>query len=81
LGELQVLVDGREVEIVHQKLRAVLAALLIDVNRVVSVDALIDRVWGENPPKQPREALYSYVSRLRPCWPGSASRRPPVVTS
>ncbi|MEV6823524.1 BTAD domain-containing putative transcriptional regulator [Amycolatopsis sp. NPDC051102] len=42
-----------------------LVALLVDLNRPVSVDELADRVWGERLPRRPREALYGYVSRLR----------------
>lgn len=45
--------------------RCVLALLMIDVNRPVALDTLIDRVWGSAPPPQPSAALYSYISRLR----------------
>jgi len=65
LGEFQVLVDGRPVEIGHPRQRGVLVALLVDANRLVSVDQLVDRVWGARRPSGPRPALYSYVSRLR----------------
>ena len=65
LGEFQLLVDGRPVEIGHPRQRDVLVALLVDANHVVSVEQLVDRVWGGRPPTGPRPALYSYVSRLR----------------
>ncbi|MEO6082300.1 MAG: helix-turn-helix domain-containing protein [Umezawaea sp.] len=57
--------DRGPVVIKHARVKCVLAALLVDVNRVVSAETLMDRVWGEHLPKHPREALYSYVSRLR----------------
>ncbi|HEX4818384.1 MAG TPA: BTAD domain-containing putative transcriptional regulator [Nonomuraea sp.] len=47
------------------KLRTVLAALLVNVNDVVTVDTLIDRVWGESPPDGARNTLQNYVLRLR----------------
>ena len=42
-----------------------LASLLVDVNRPVSVDQLIDRVWADGPPSRARNALAGYLSRLR----------------
>jgi DNA-binding SARP family transcriptional activator len=44
-------------------LRAV--CLLVDVNRPVSTDQLIDRVWADEPPLKARNALAAYISRLR----------------
>jgi tetratricopeptide (TPR) repeat protein/DNA-binding SARP family transcriptional activator len=43
----------------------VLAVLLLDLGRVVSAEVLIDRVWGEDPPRSVRNVLYGYVARLR----------------
>ncbi|GAA2785084.1 AfsR/SARP family transcriptional regulator [Crossiella cryophila] len=65
LGEFQVLDGGAPVEIRHQRQRCVLAALLVDLNKVVRLDTLADRVWGEDLPGRPRDTIYSYVSRLR----------------
>ncbi|MEV7092610.1 BTAD domain-containing putative transcriptional regulator [Amycolatopsis sp. NPDC051045] len=65
LGELEVHVGGRPVEIRRPRLRGLLAALLTDLNKVVPADVLAERIWGEQLPVNPRNALYSYVSRLR----------------
>ncbi|HWM59066.1 MAG TPA: BTAD domain-containing putative transcriptional regulator [Pseudonocardia sp.] len=65
LGELDALIDGRPVDTGHARQRCVLAALLVEVNRVVPVDQLIDRVWAERPPHRARNALSAYLSRLR----------------
>ena len=65
LGEVGIWAAGRSVDAGHARIRTVLAALLVDVNRVVPADTLADRVWGEQLPRRPREALYSYLSRLR----------------
>ncbi|WP_219516226.1 AfsR/SARP family transcriptional regulator [Nonomuraea ceibae] len=47
------------------KQRTVLAALVADAGRLVTVESLIDRVWGESPPGSVRSSLYVYVARLR----------------
>lgn len=65
LGSVEGAVAGQSVNLGPPRQRAVLAALLLEVGRVVSVDQLIDRVWGEQLPGQPRKVLYSYLSRLR----------------
>ncbi|WP_284746089.1 AfsR/SARP family transcriptional regulator [Amycolatopsis sp. RTGN1] len=65
LGELEVRVDGRPAEIRRPRLRGLLTALLTDLNKVVPADVLAERIWGERLPVNPRNALYSYVSRLR----------------
>ncbi|MCV7375160.1 AfsR/SARP family transcriptional regulator [Mycolicibacterium arabiense] len=65
LGEVEVRVDGRRLEIGHARQCCVLAALLVDANRPVSVDQLVERVWAERPPHRARNALSAYVSRLR----------------
>ena len=45
--------------------RALLGALLLHVGEVVSVDTLIDSVWGERAPASARHMVHEYVSRLR----------------
>ena len=65
LGEIEVLLDGRRLDAGHARQRCVLAALLVEVNRPVPVDQLIDRVWADRPPYRARNALSAYVSRLR----------------
>ncbi len=50
--------------------RCVLAVLLMDANRVVPVDHLLDRLWGQRLPPSARDTLYSYLSRLRQAMAG-----------
>ncbi len=65
LGPLRVTARGVEVSVGTPKLRAVLAMLVINRNRPVAVDSLIDAVWQESPPPGARASLHSYVSNLR----------------
>jgi DNA-binding SARP family transcriptional activator/class 3 adenylate cyclase len=53
------------VEIGSPKQRAVLAVLALRVNEVVSRDALVAKLWGDDPPASATVTLRSLVSRLR----------------
>jgi DNA-binding SARP family transcriptional activator len=65
LGPLEVLADGRRLDLAGPRQRAVLAALVIDVGAVVSADRLIDELWGDAPPASATGSLQAYVSNLR----------------
>ena len=65
LGPLEVSDEVRRVEIGGHKQRALLASLLLHANEVVSLDRLIDELWGETPPPTAAKTLQAQVSRLR----------------
>lgn len=65
LGPLEVGVDGDVVRLGGRKQRAVLAMLVLDAGRVVSVDRLVDGIWGTRPPATAAKSLQGYVSELR----------------
>ncbi|GIG56943.1 hypothetical protein Lfu02_13150 [Longispora fulva] len=65
LGEVGVLVAGRWIGAGPPRQRCVLAVLAHAPGRVVHLDAVIDRVWGESPPPGARQTVYAYVARLR----------------
>ena len=65
LGPLQMMADGTPVPLGAPKQRAVLAMLVLNRNRPVSVDSLIDAVWEQSPVAAARTSIHSYVSRLR----------------
>ncbi|MBP2337235.1 DNA-binding SARP family transcriptional activator [Saccharothrix coeruleofusca] len=71
LGTVEAVHDGKLVDLGPGKQRAVLAALLVDANDVVSVDLLVSRVWGDTPPHHPQNTLYTYLSRLRRALAGA----------
>jgi predicted ATPase/DNA-binding SARP family transcriptional activator len=72
LGPLTVAIDGEPVALGGQKRRALLAALLLDANRVVSRDRLIDALWGEEPPDTANNTIQVYISQLRKLLPDGA---------
>jgi YVTN family beta-propeller protein len=65
LGPLEVVRSGCVVPLGGRRQRAVLALLLLEANRVVSVDRLAEDVWGGHPPQGSVTTLQSYVFRLR----------------
>jgi WD40 repeat protein/DNA-binding SARP family transcriptional activator len=65
LGPLEVLMDDGGVRLGGPKQRTVLALLASEVGNSVSVDALIDGVWGDEPTAGARSTLQTYVSNLR----------------
>jgi WD40 repeat protein/DNA-binding SARP family transcriptional activator len=65
LGPVEVCDGDRIVAFGSDRQRALLAILLLHANEVVSVDQLIDDLWGERPPLTALRTLQAHVSRLR----------------
>jgi DNA-binding SARP family transcriptional activator len=65
LGPLEARIDGRVVELGKAKERALLALLLLQADRVVSVDRLVDELWGEQVPGSAHKMVQIFVSQLR----------------
>ncbi|TML93785.1 MAG: hypothetical protein E6G03_15330, partial [Actinobacteria bacterium] len=65
LGPLEVSDETGPLLLGGLKQRAVLALLLLDAGRVVSVDRLIDALWGEQPPRTAPTSLQNFISALR----------------
>jgi DNA-binding SARP family transcriptional activator len=66
LGPLEVVVHaGTPLALGGTKQRAVLAMLALRVNQVVSLDFLVDGLWGTEPPTDPTNVVQVYLSRLR----------------
>jgi YVTN family beta-propeller protein len=65
LGPLEVLRYGRPLPLGGPRQRAVLALLLVEVNRAVSMDRLAEDVWDGHPPEGWANTLQTYVFHLR----------------
>jgi DNA-binding SARP family transcriptional activator len=78
LGPLEVVYRGETVPTGGQRKRALLARLLLEANRTVSIDALVDALWGDQLPSTAVKMVHIYVSQLRKVLPGGALQtRPP----
>lgn len=79
LGPVRVLADDRDLDIGHARQRSLLAMLLVDVNNVVPRERLAELVWDGRPPRQARNTLAGYATRLRKVLASLPGR--PVLSS
>lgn len=73
LGPVEVRSPGQHIDIGHARQRAVLAVLILELDRVVPTELLIDRIWGDDPPATVRNVVYSYVARLKAAIAGAGN--------
>jgi DNA-binding SARP family transcriptional activator len=65
LGPLTVRSGDRLMTVPRGKQRVLLAALLLDANRVVPMSVLSEAMWGTEPPPSADMTIRNYVKRLR----------------
>jgi DNA-binding SARP family transcriptional activator len=65
LGPVDALDGGRSIPLPAGKPLTLLRILLLNRNRVVSAETLIDELWGDDPSESATKALQGYVSQLR----------------
>ena len=73
LGPLEISVNGRPRVLPRRKQRLLLT-LLLSQEEVVSIDRLVDQLWGERPPKTAVGALQNLVSEVRKALGSSVVR-------
>ncbi|MFR9753759.1 ATP-binding protein [Nocardia sp. 004] len=69
LGEIALRRDGVLTPLPGARARLLLAALALRPGRSRSVQALIEDIWAQQPPRAPINALHTQVSRLRSALP------------
>lgn len=65
LGPVSACRRGSPLDLRGAQPRCVLAVLLLDAGDVTSLDRLVDALWGDAPPRDPRSLLHVHISRLR----------------
>jgi predicted ATPase/DNA-binding SARP family transcriptional activator len=77
LGPLEVVENGRRLNLGGAKQQAVLASLLMHADETVALERLVDDLWDDAPPETAQKTIQVYVSRLRKLLPeGAVERRP-----
>ncbi len=75
LGDFAVTVDGRPVALGGPRQKAVLARVLVGAAEAVSVEQIVEDVWGERSAESTVASVHAYVSRLRRLLGGDAIPR------
>lgn len=65
LGPFRAVQSGVPVHLTAVKPRKVFALLAVQADRLVSVDALVEEVWGERPPRSVQTTLQTYILQIR----------------
>lgn len=65
LGPLEVVDEGRILRLGSGRQLALVALLLLHANETVSVDRLVDELWGESPPPTAAKIIRNSISLLR----------------
>ncbi|SES48252.1 Transcriptional regulatory protein, C terminal [Pedococcus cremeus] len=80
LGPAEVHRGEVPVDLGTRKQRAVVAALALSRGRAVSVDTIVDLLWGDEPPRGVSGTLQAYIAGLRKALePDRAARAPASV--
>jgi DNA-binding SARP family transcriptional activator len=74
LGPIEVTDEGQVIRLSGQRQRALLAALVLDLGKVVPVSRLIDTLWDTCPPPSAVPKIHVHVSRLRQAFGPDATR-------
>ena len=78
LGPLEVRDGDSEVPVRGGKQHALLALLLVNANRTLAIDRIVDELWGEDVPESAHKMVQISVSWLRKVLPrGTLHTRPP----
>jgi DNA-binding SARP family transcriptional activator len=65
LGPVELVVDGRTVDLGGPRQQVVLCALALNANRLTTVERLVDALWEASPPATARAQIHSSISALR----------------
>jgi DNA-binding SARP family transcriptional activator len=65
LGPIEVVVGRLPEPVPGRRARSLLAALVLGIDHLVSVEHLVAAVWGDDPPPSARNTLQTHVSTLR----------------
>lgn len=75
LGALEAGAGAMVADLGPPKQRALLAILILHIGEIVSIDRLIDLLWGDDPPRTASHSIQIYVSDLRKAMEPMAGRR------
>ncbi|WP_437108649.1 AfsR/SARP family transcriptional regulator [Streptomyces sp. enrichment culture] len=81
LGPLEVQTNGQGLAVGGPRQRAVLSALLLSANQVVSCDSLIEKVWNGRPPRTARTQVAICIAVLRKIFRSAGWGEDTIITT
>ncbi|WP_214410866.1 AfsR/SARP family transcriptional regulator [Sphaerisporangium fuscum] len=75
LGPVQMVVDGVPLTGIAPRHRAVLAYLLLNAGRVISIERLSDAMWGYDRPDTARSQIHASITAIRKALRGAGAVR------
>jgi DNA-binding SARP family transcriptional activator len=81
LGPVRAWRGDTELDLGSPQQRAVLAVLLLAEGRQVSLSALVDALWADDPPAASVGTVRTYMSRLRQCLRAHSGARGDIIES
>jgi DNA-binding SARP family transcriptional activator len=79
LGSIELWTGSSLADIGPARQRSILGALLVDPERPVPMESLVDRVWGDRPPAGVRNVVHTYVTRLRRAFARASAELPEPI--
>jgi DNA-binding SARP family transcriptional activator len=79
LGSIELWTGSSLADIGPARQRSILGALLVDPERPVPLESLVDRVWGDRPPAGVRNVVHTYVTRLRRAFARASAELPEPI--
>ncbi|WP_067136150.1 AfsR/SARP family transcriptional regulator [Microtetraspora malaysiensis] len=73
LGPVQMVADGAPLTGIAPRHRAVLAYLLLNAGRVISIERLIDAMWGYDQPDTARSQIHASITAIRKVLRGAGA--------
>ncbi|MGR6919467.1 AfsR/SARP family transcriptional regulator [[Actinomadura] parvosata] len=73
LGPVQLTLDGTPVPSIAPRHRAVLAYLLLNAGRVISIERLIEAMWGYDMPDTARSQIHASITAVRKALRGAGA--------
>jgi SARP family transcriptional regulator, regulator of embCAB operon len=65
LGTVEARHNGQPIRLGRRQERCLLGVLLLEPDRAIGTDRLVDLLWGDHPPTRARATVHTYVNRLR----------------
>ncbi|MFE1508465.1 BTAD domain-containing putative transcriptional regulator [Streptomyces sp. NPDC058726] len=79
LGSIELWTGSSLADIGPARQRSILGALLVDPERPVPLELLVDRVWGDRPPAGVRNVVHTYITRLRRAFARASAELPEPI--